>query len=62
MTGRRYQVFPSSEAGYGPGRFIVRYWDPEIGVWFDAGDPVSTREEADAALVEWRESATGQPS
>lgn len=56
MGGRA--VFRSEGAGYGPGRFIVRRFDAHIGVWFDVGDPLDTREEAIARMQEmWAEEA-----
>lgn len=54
MPGREYAVVPAWEAGYGFGSgWIVRYYDPEVQVWFDAGDPHDTKEAAQAAKDEW---------
>ena len=55
-TSRRIRVIPASENGYGPGSgYLVQYRDPEIGAWFDIGDPVSAADagrRAQEALLE----------
>lgn len=45
MAERRYRKVPSEQAGYGPGRWVVQYYDSAVGRWFDVGDPL---DEADA--------------
>lgn len=46
----RLKVVPASEAGYGEG-WIVRRWYPAIQRWFDVGDPVPTEAEARAKMA-----------
>ena len=41
MTARKYRLTPSERAGYGPGSWVVQYYDQAIGQWFDHGDPLS---------------------
>lgn len=41
---RRYRVVPSEKAGYAPGLSVLQYFDPDIRVWFDIGDPKSEAE------------------
>lgn len=48
-----FKVVPAREAGYGEG-WIVRKWYPDIGRWFDVGDPVATRAEAEIKLFDGR--------
>jgi hypothetical protein len=54
---RRYRVVPSERAGYAPGRWQVQYYAPDIGRWFDHGDPRATKALARARIT-WAE--TGQ--
>jgi hypothetical protein len=45
MADRKYKVVPAREAGYtGSDEWIVRYYDPEVGRWFDHGDPLPEAE------------------
>lgn len=37
---RKYRAQPSEKVGYGPGLYVVQYYDTEARVWFDMGDPV----------------------
>lgn len=48
---RRLKVVPAREVGYGSG-WIVREWDHRCQLWFDVGDPVPTRAEAEEKMVE----------
>lgn len=41
---RAYRMVPSDKAGYGPGLFVVQYFDQEARVWFDVGDPLTETE------------------
>lgn len=50
----KYRIIPSSEAHYGPGKFVVQRYYPDLQKYFDVGDPVDTREEAEAKLAERR--------
>jgi hypothetical protein len=47
-SSERTRVVPSSEAGYGPGRYQAQYFDRDTGIWFDIGDPTDTEEDARA--------------
>lgn len=38
---RKYRVTPSENAGYAPGQYVVQYYDPNMRVWFDMGEPKS---------------------
>lgn len=40
MAERRYRKVSSEQAGYAPGRWVVQYYDANIGRWFDVGDPL----------------------
>lgn len=48
-AGRKYRKVPSEQAGYGPGSWVVQYYDRDMRVWFDVGDPL-TEPEAIARL------------
>lgn len=48
----KYRIVPSSDAGYGPGRFVVQRYYPDLKLWFDVGDPVDTRQEAETKMAE----------
>lgn len=52
---RKYRRFPSERAGYGPGLWVVQYYDRDMRVWFDVGDPLNS-EQASARLAELRSS------
>lgn len=51
MSKPRHRMVPSEQAGYGPGKHVVQYYDREKKVWFDVGDPKS-KTEAQALLKE----------
>lgn len=50
---RKYRKVPSDKAGYGPGLWVVQYFDREMRAWFDVGDPL-TDAEASARLSDLR--------
>jgi hypothetical protein len=50
---RNYRKVPSERAGYGPGLWVVQYYDRDMRVWFDVGDPLTVAE-AQARLSELR--------
>lgn len=52
---KRYRKVPSDQAGYGPGRWVVQYHDPDVGRWFDVGDPL----DEDAATARLKELQSG---
>jgi len=41
---KKYRMVPSEQAGYGPGKFVVQYFDHEVRAWFDVGDPLDRAE------------------
>lgn len=53
----RTRVVPTGPTnGYGPGRFLAQYFDRDVAVWFDIGDPHDTEAEALTAAREYEES------
>lgn len=43
----RYRLTPSSECGYGPGRWVLQRWYPALRLWCDVGDPRHAKDAAE---------------
>jgi hypothetical protein len=46
MANRTRVVPTGPQNGYGRGRWLAQYYDPDSQVWFDVGDPHDTEQEA----------------
>lgn len=50
----RVRVVPGSQAGYGHNSgWLAQYWDTDIKVWFDIGDPHDSETDARRAADDY---------